>query len=387
MRAPLSTPAALAVALALLAIATPGCKEKHADSAPAKAEKKSADVELSDKALEAAKLSVVQSKTSPRRVSVTCAGTIDFEPKRVAKVGPSVSARVATVLVQPGQKVTRGQSLVILDSVDVGRARADWLAAKSKLSQAEAELSREKKLFEGGASSERAMLTAETEKRMAEVGRRAAEDRLRALGAGAGEGSANGVALTSPLAGSVLDVKARVGQPVGSTDTLVVVGEVDVVWLSADIYERDVAKVHVGDEVRVSTPAYPGRVFVGKVDAIGTVIDADRRVLPARIVLPNPDAALKPGMTATSRILGETLDEAGVQVVVPRGAIQTIDGQPFVFVEKSKGKYDMRAVERGADIEGDVEVLRGLAGGEPVVVDGSFILKSEILREQMGSND
>ena len=58
-----------------------------------------------------------------------------------------------------------------------------------------------------------------------------------------------------------------------------------------------------------------------------------------------------------------------------------------MFIEKSKGKYDMRAVERGADSEADVEIVRGLAGGEPVVVDGSFILKSEILREQMGSTD
>ncbi|MBL8607721.1 MAG: efflux RND transporter periplasmic adaptor subunit, partial [Myxococcales bacterium] len=265
--------------------------------------------------------------------------------------------------------------------------RADYLAAKGKLAQADAELTREKKLFEGGASSERAVLTAETEKNMAVVGLRAAEDRLRALGAGAGEGAANGVALVSPLAGSVLDVRARVGQPVGSTDTLVVVGEIDVVWLSADIYERDVAKVHVGDEVRVTTLAYPGRVFTGKVDSLGTVIDADRRVLPARIVLPNADGALKPGMTATSRILGAALADGGSQVLVPRAAIQTIDGQPFVFIEKSKGKYDMRAVERGADSEADVEIVRGLAGGEPVVVDGSFILKSEILREQMGSND
>jgi len=379
-------PALLSIALAC-GLAAAGCKEKHADSAPAKPAKKEADVELGDKALEAAKLSIEPAKSAARRVAVTCAGVIDFEPKRVARIGPSVSARVASVSVQPGQRVTKGQTLVVLDSVDVGRARADYLAAKGKLAQADAELTREKKLFEGGASSERAVLTAETEKNMAVVGLRAAEDRLRALGAGAGEGAANGVALVSPLAGSVLDVRARVGQPVGSTDTLVVVGEIDVVWLSADIYERDVAKVHVGDEVRVTTLAYPGRVFTGKVDSLGTVIDADRRVLPARIVLPNADGALKPGMTATSRILGAALADGGSQVLVPRAAIQTIDGQPFVFIEKSKGKYDMRAVERGADSEADVEIVRGLAGGEPVVVDGSFILKSEILREQMGSND
>jgi cobalt-zinc-cadmium efflux system membrane fusion protein len=72
---------------------------------------------------------------------------------------------------------------------------------------------------------------------------------------------------------------------------------------------------------------------------------------------------------------------------VPRGAIQTIDGAPFVFVEKAKGKYEMRAVERGQDLAARVEILHGLLAGEPVVSEGSFILKSEVLREQMGSND
>ena len=68
-------------------------------------------------------------------------------------------------------------------------------------------------------------------------------------------------------------------------------------------------------------------------------------------------------------------------------ALQAIDGQPYVFVEQSHGKFELRPVERGSDLEGLVEITRGLDGSENVVVDGGFILKSEYLKEQMGTND
>ena len=74
-------------------------------------------------------------------------------------------------------------------------------------------------------------------------------------------------------------------------------------------------------------------------------------------------------------------------MVVPRHAIQTVDGQPYVFVQREPGKYEMRPVERGADLDDDVEIARGLKIDETVVVDGSFILKSEAMKAQMGAND
>jgi len=117
------------------------------------------------------------------------------------------------------------------------------------------------------------------------------------------------------------------------------------------------------------------------------VRDSERRVLEGRIVLKNPDGALRPGMTATARIL--SVPEAGAPLVVsvPRGALQTIDGQPFVFIDLGGGKYQLRAVERGVDLDSGVEIKQGLNGDESIVTEGTFILKSEVLRAQMGSND
>jgi membrane fusion protein, heavy metal efflux system len=370
------------------------CKSKEEPTAKPQAKPEGVDVELTDKALAAAKLVIGKPQSTQRRSSVTATGSIDFVPSHVARIGPSIGGRIGSVLVTPGQRVKRGAVLLSLDSVDAGRARADVLSARSRLAQAEVEYDREKHLQSAGASSERAVTHAETERSVAknEVG--AAQARLATLGPGSATG---GIALIAPIDGSVLELRARIGQPVGPTDTLVVLGDLDPVWLKVDIYERDFSRVHAGDEVRVSALAYPERAFFGKVDMLGTVVDPDRRVVEARIVLQNSDVALRPGMTATARIFGDPAAAAmradggpapdQTVIAVPRRAVQTVDGQPFVFVEREHGKFEMRPVERGSDLEGQVEITRGLEGSENIVVDGGFILKSEYLKDQMGTND
>lgn len=344
------------------------------------------DVKLGPKALEAAQLKTTKPRSVVKRTSVVAAGKVDFVPSRVARVGPPIAGRVSSIPVVPGQRVGRGAMLVTVDSVEVGRARGDFTSAKTRAAQAKAEVERENRLSAGGASSERALLAAQAEAATADAELRAAQDRLSTLGLGAGA-AGQAVGLVAPIGGTVLQLNARIGQPVGPTDTLVVVGETEQVWLTADVYERDVGKVHVGDDVHVTSVAFPGRIFEGKVDQLGAIVDPERHVLEARIVLPNEDGALKPGMTASARILGATTGDAGTVMVVPRGAVQTVDGQPFVFVEKKGGEFAMRPIERGDPIENDVEVLRGLSLEDSIVFDGAFILKSEVLKSQMGTND
>ncbi len=342
------------------------------------------EVELSQAALVAAAIRTGKPRVEPKRSMVRANGTIDFLPSRVARIGPNVAGKIAQISVATGQRVLQGATLFVLESVDVGRARADLLSAKSRFTQAELEVAREKKLVAGGASSDRAMLNAETEKTVAETNVRAAQERLRTLGAGGGGSSS--VPITTPLSGTVLEVKARIGQPVGPTDTLVTVGEIDQVSLLVDLYERDLARVHVGDNVRVSTIAYPGKVFVGKVELLATVIDPERKVLEARIGLANGEGLLKPGMTASARILGESQD-GGVATLIPKSALQSVDGLPFVFIELKPGHYRLVALEKGEEFENDVEIVRGLKGDETIVTEGAFLLKSELLKEQMGAND
>lgn len=375
--------------LLVAALALAACRPKTEEPAPAKALGEEVDVALSERALEAARLAFAKPVSAPRQFAVTVAGSIEFTPSRVARIGPSIAGRVSSVPVAPGQKVAKGAPVVTLESVELGRAQAELTIAKSNAEVSLAELEREKRLMASGASSERAVALADAQTRTSGAEVRAAQARLATLGSGDKGG---GVALVSPLAGTVLELRARVGQPVGPTDTLVVVGETTEVWLTVVIYERDLGKVHLGDKVRATTLAYPGRIFEGVVDQIGAILDESRHVLDARIVLKNEDGALKPGMTATARIVSlatEPQADAGSAMVlqVPKIAVQTIEGQPYVFVERSHGNFELRPVMLGSEIDDQVEIVRGLEGSENLVTDGSFLVKSEYLREQMGSND
>ena len=270
---------------------------------------------------------------------------------------------------------------------------AELLTASAQLQRAEKEVARELSLVDSRATTERELVAAKTTESVARIDVRAAEERLRAYGAGRSASAGGGVSLSTPIAGRVLEMNARLGQSIGPADTLFVVGDVGEVWLVADVHERFFPSVKQGDTVKVSVVALPGRTFDGRVDQIGGMVDPSTKAFRARIVLPNPDGALLPGMSATARIHHATTGAKERVVSVPRAALQSIDGLPFVFVEgpgtdgKGGRKFEMRAVERGGEAEGRVEIFRGVREGETVVGDGSFLLKSEVLREQMGKND
>jgi cobalt-zinc-cadmium efflux system membrane fusion protein len=377
-------------------LAQSACKD-----APATAEKPKpsaepgVDVELSPEAMKAAKLVVAPARLAPRGGALTVVGSLELSPKHVAKVGTMVEGRVTSVRAQMGDKVKAGEVLATIESSAAGRARAEHMQAEAKLQQAEKELAREKQLSGEGVSSQRALASAQTDRDVASVELRAASERLRAVGLGqrSGDAASGALALTAPMGGVVLAAKPKLGEAVQPSDDLFTVGDLSEVWLMVEVYERDLARVHEGDVARVTVLAVPGQVFEGHVDHIGEAIDPMRHAADIRVVLGNAKGALRPGMSATARLVttgasAEAGDAGDANaVVIAKSAVQRIDGLAHLFIEKEGGKYELRAVELGAAYEGDVEVARGLAVGERVVVDGAFLLKSQVLREQMGSND
>ena len=401
MMAPRRAPR-LAIALCAFACALAiACKKKDPPEAAAETPKADAEIVLGPGLLDAASIRTGRAKVVPKRTGVSVTGTLEFVPSRVARVGPLIEGRVTQIRVDPGQRVTPGTVLATLDSMEVGRARADYLSSQVKVEFAARERARQQNLADSGLASGQSVLAAQTENDLALLEKRAAAERLSAVGVraddlnAATEGRASrpstATILRTPLGGLVLDVNARIGQPVSATDTLFVVGEIDKVWLIVDVYERDLSRVHAGDEARAKVVAYPEREFRGVVDYVSGIVDPVRKAAAARVVLDNPEGLLRPGMSAAARVYGvDRATDAGAaatMLAVPKDALQTIDGQPFVFVEKGPGKFDLRPVLRGEEVDGAVEVTRGLADSDVIALEGTFILKSEALRAQMGSND
>ena len=316
---------------------------------------------------------------------------IEAPPQRQAKVGTRIEGRITEIRVNTGDRVKSGQTLAVVDSPDVGRAKADFLAALARSNVAQGTMEREKALFEKKISSEREWREAEAESIKARADKEAAENRLHALGVTdtdleqlrvAGHYDST-VAIPAPLPGLVVERSVSLGQMVVPADTLFTVMDLGEVWILLDVYERNLPQVKVGQAARVRVSAYPDQEFKGRVANVGAVFEAKSRATKARVVLANPDGALRPGMFATVTLEGTTGDERTL-VVAPSAAVQRDGEDNYVFIPRGDHEFEKRRVRVGRALGEWTEILEGVSDGETVVTAGSFFLKSEMKKGELG---
>ncbi len=308
-------------------------------------------------------------RSAGERVSVL--GELRVDQDRYAEVASPSPARVTRVLVKAGEDVKAGQPLVELHSADAGRARAEAQGAAARLAIAGRTLARQQSLAAQRLLDEQAVLDAEAAVGAAQADADIAAATLRAFGAG---GSA-ALVLRAPVAGTVIDRDVVIGQLADASRTLFRIGDLSSLWLVAHVFERDAVRVKIGGAGTASFAALPGRTIEGTISWVGREVELASRTIPVRLIVPNPDGVLRPGMSATVSLpLGET---GGSVVAVPLAAVQRVAERWVVFVPRSPGVFDVRAVGRGRDLGGEVEILEGLHAGEQVVVDGAFLLKAE----------
>jgi cobalt-zinc-cadmium efflux system membrane fusion protein len=312
-------------------------------------------------------------------------------PDRHAEVGTLVSGRIGKVHVNVGDSVELGTPLLDVDSPGVGRARAELIKARAELEVARAAQKRERRLLTERATSKREVEIAEGALKTTRARYSAAQALLATLGAGdepqtTPENAAR-VVIKSPVSGTVVSRDAHVGRAVEPGGTLIEIVDLDELWLLADVYERDLRLVAEGQTVTVSVQAYPDAGFSGTVDHISGTIDRRTRAAKVRVVLPNTDRRLRPGMFATAHIEGTHGHAPQRTLAVPASAIQTIDDHRAVFVRVGDGLFELRRVHTGERAGELVEVLNGIAPGEQVVADGSFLLKGQLLRSTLAEEE
>lgn len=319
---------------------------------------------------------------------------IEPASERIALIASRVPGRVLSVHASVGDRVTVGQRLVMLDSPEVGQAKADYLSALATANVARETATREKQLFERRISAEREWREADAEAIRAEAATRAAENRLHALGVEDSELAAlrterhynATMLLRSPLNGLVAERNAAPGQIAEPMNALLTVVDVREVWTVVDVYEQNISQVRVGQTVDVITTAYPDETFTGRVASVGAIIEAQSRSVKVRVVLANPRERLKPGMFAAVRFVG-VLRSATPQLYVPSGAVQRDGSRMIVFVRRDDSTFVAREIRTGQQTVDWTEVLAGLSTGERVVTTGAFLLKSELRKGELGEGD
>lgn len=350
-------------------------------------------VELSAEAAKQAKIQAapVEKRAVPFVLRTTA--RVDFDERRLAHVSPRITGRVARVDAELGDAATAGQVLAALDSIELGEAKADYMGARAQESLARKTHRREQRLLKEKIASEQAALEARAAHEKALAHLRSAEEKLRLLGltkpeiSGVryGDPQAATYQLRAPIDGRIVEKHLVVGELITPADKVFTVADLSHLWIWIDVYERDLARVHPDDTAVVTTEAWPGKSFVGHVAYISDSVDPSSRAARARIDIANTDGKLKPGMFAEVVLTDpHSLDEARLGLAVPPSAVLR-EGDGFVaFVKEGERRYERRALRIGARTPDLVEILEGLSEGEQVVVEGAFILKSEVAKEEMG---
>ncbi len=190
--------------------------------------------------------------------------------------------------------------------------------------------------------------------------------------------------IKAPIDGIVVDRKSTVGEQVGKEKEIYTISDPTDLWVLAEIKERDIGSIKVGQEASFTVIAYPDETFRGKVARIGNEVEAESRTVEARIETNNAERKLKPGMFADVEITTTVIEDA---LVIPENAVQSEQEHQIVFIALGGGRFEKRVVKIGLQQGGLFQVLKGAEAGEQLVTEGSFILKSEMLKSELQDND
>ena len=338
--------------------------------------------------------SVVYPLNAPQRAALVAAavepqasaplhfsGRLVWDEDVTVRIYSPVTGRVRSIEAKPGDEVAAGTPLARIDSPDMDQARADARKAEADYTLAARTLARDQDLFAHGALAQKEVEAAEDASASAEAERRRARAKLALYGAG--PDADQSYALSTPLAGVVVEKNLNPGQEVRPDLILANVPQFTIapfvvtdphrLWILLDATELDIAALKSNQAIRVTSRAYPGRVFAGHIDLIGAALDPATRTLKVRGEVENPDLLLKAEMYAEVEVDGGRSSGA---VAVAAQAVFLKDSQAFVYVETAPGHYTRRAIQTGAEANGRILVQDGLHPADRVVVEGALLLEA-----------
>ena len=364
---------------------------KSADRRPEKITVSADLIVVDEQQLEQISTAVVKDRVVA--VDRKATGKIAFNEDRLTPVFTPFSGRILELLANKGDTVRVGQPLATVESPDFVGAQNDLSSARSDLAKANIGLNtaqvaeqRAQRLHEQEALStkeqqqaEADLARAQDDVRRAQAAVAAVENRLRLFGkdpeeiASLVQGVDPRVTMRAPISGTIVDRKIGPGQFVkpDMPDPLFMISDLTTLWVLVDVFESDVAAIHVNMPVEVSVAAYPDRVFPARISFISPAVDATTRTLRVRCLVANPNGLLKPDMFATIKIAS-----AGQQSVptLPASAVVVEGNNSFAFVAEGHGQFRRRTVNASKEIEGGFIVDSGVKSGETVATRGALLL-------------
>jgi cobalt-zinc-cadmium efflux system membrane fusion protein len=302
---------------------------------------------------------------------VAVPGKIVADANRMAQVVPKVAGTVTEARKNLGDTVEKGEILALIESREMAEAVADHLAAKRAEELARTTFNREKGLWDKKITAEQDYLGAKNAHQEAQIQLDLTRQKLQALGHNGEIGSKSNTRfheLKAPFAGRVIARELTLGEYVDTTHSAYTIADLSVVWVETAIAPGDLPFVKEGQPATVNGKAQ------GKLIFVSPAIDPETRAAKAIIELGNAGGQWRPGEFANAAI-ATSAQEA--EIMLPKEALQTIENQKVVFVRTDQG-FEKRVVSTGREDSRHVEILSGIAFGEPVAIANTFTLKAEL---------
>ena len=342
-------------------------------------------INLSEEEKKAIEIETVAASYKSMTSQLQAMGKVLAHQFRKAIVSYAFPARISQIHVKIGDWVKPGQELVTLQSEEVGKAKSEYYKAVADYELAKSNYERGKRLFDRGVGAQKDLLTSEAGLKVSQANLNAAEKKLHVLGFTEAEVKAiaethqinPAITLFAPISGKIIQNIAVLGGMIDQSTEILTIMDPGLLWVDAEIYERDIAKVRAGQSAEVTVPAYPNETFSGKISYISDVLKEETRTITVRTEVENKGYKLKPGMFANIKIF---LNHQSRALVVPAEAVLDDKDNKIVFIKKN-GSFYPQLVEIGTKENDYVEIIKGIQAGDEVVTRGNYQLKSKLYDE------
>ncbi len=341
---------------------------------------------LSEEQMKANNIQVAEVHPGNFAVQLALPGEVRLNSDRVAHVVPRVPGVVQEVMKTVGDDVKAGDVMAVLQSRELASLKAEYLAAKEREALAQTTFSREKDLWQKKISAEQDYLAAKQAIAEAAINTRSAEQQLHSVGfsedhlkaiLGQGHVSYTRYEITAPFDGSVIERHITLGESLKDDAACFTIADLNSVWVNLSVYQKDIPVIRKGQSVIISATGSVADGVPATISYIGPLVGEETRTAIARVVLPNDTSQWRPGQFVTGFVSTESTETA--PIVVPKTALQNYEGKLSVFAQTPKG-FVPTAVTVGRTNDTQVEILKGLDPGARIAVEGTFVIKAELVK-------
>lgn len=323
-------------------------------------------------------------------------GEVGLNEHATVRITAPVPGILRKVCVDSSTRVKAGDALLELESAELAEAIGVFLKNRTLAEVSRQNFERERILVASNVSAEVDLAAARIRLSEDTANLNATLQRLTSLGVSqealAGMGDTSPVkpmatlSVRAPRDGIIIEKHITTGNRIAAGDTVLILSDPSTLWIWFDIQQRDLAPLLAHPApgtipITLTTWAFSGQTFTGHVEVVGPVQDTATRTIKGRALIDNPRQQLRPGMFCAVRLaLG-----SDKTLAIPRSAILDDEGRNFVFKHLKDNYFIRQPVRKGRTSLDAVEIIEGLSEGETVVTEGSFLLKSDVLREKMGA--